>query len=203
MSVPAPTAASAFLPVTPLLPSTRTYTSARVCACAQRDPTPSQPSVRRFGEAAAVAVAAAALVGSLGAEAALRLPPIDTTNTTRCVPSSSNIGQANAARDSLLDLRDCDLRKYDLSNYDLSGGLLAGANLDGVKLVNSQLSKAYASDAQFRGADFTNAVVDRVTFNGADLAGAVFANAVLSDSTFDDANLEVCLQDLLLSCGLA
>eukprot|EP00177_Eucheuma_denticulatum_P006746 GFKZ01012262.1.p2 GENE.GFKZ01012262.1~~GFKZ01012262.1.p2 ORF type:complete len:230 (+),score=26.92 GFKZ01012262.1:321-1010(+) len=120
----------------------------------------------------------------------MKLPPIDRTNPRRCLPASSSIGQANAARDSLLDLRECNLRGQDLRSYDLSGGILADADLSGASLVEAMLSKSYAPNASFRDADFTNAVADRVNFDGADLSNAVFANAVLSDSTFENANLE-------------
>lgn len=145
---------------------------------------------------AAVAVAAAALAGALTTGyviAAPRLPPIDTTERDRCVPQSSAMGQANAARDKLLDLRECALGGLKFHG-DLSGALLAGADLAGADLVGAQLSKAYAVGAQLAGADLTNAIVDRVDFSKADLKGAIFANAVLSDTVFEGANLEVSAQ---------
>jgi len=119
-----------------------------------------------------------------------KLPPINLKDVNRCNPVSSAMGQANAARDKLLDLRLCDLHKRDLSGYDISGALMEEANLEGANLTDAQMSKAYAPKTNFRGAVFTNAVVDRVTFDGADLTGAIFTNAVLSDSSFEDANLE-------------
>lgn len=119
-----------------------------------------------------------------------KLPPIDRKDPNRCEPSSSAIGQANAARDKLLDLRECDLRNKDLTKFDLAGGIFSEANMQGAKMVETQLSKSYAVGANFRDVDFTNAVVDRVTFDNADLGNAIFANAVLSDSTFEGANLE-------------
>jgi Pentapeptide repeats (8 copies) len=121
--------------------------------------------------------------------AIMRLPPINRSDPKRCTPTSSAIGQANAARDSLLDLRECDLRAQNLAGYDLSGAILEKAVFDGSNFKDAQLSKSYATNASFRGSDFTNAVVDRANFDGADLTGAVFANAVLSDSTFDGALL--------------
>lgn len=39
-----------------------------------------------------------------------KLPPIDYKDPNRCVLSSSSVGQANAARDKLFDVRECDLR---------------------------------------------------------------------------------------------
>lgn len=120
----------------------------------------------------------------------VKLPPIDRSDNKRCQPSSSAIGQANAARDKLVDLRECDLRGKDFSSYDLSGALISNADVSGAKFVNAQLSKSYAPNAKFRDVDFTNAVIDRVTFDNADLTNAIFSNAVLSDSTFDNAVLE-------------
>ncbi|KAI0559367.1 hypothetical protein FGB62_155g04 [Gracilaria domingensis] len=143
---------------------------------------------------AALAISASLLsthpIPAAAAAAPFKLPPIDRSNPQRCKPTSSAIGQANAARDSLLDLRECDLRNADLSSFDLSGAIVSNADFSGARLVETQLSKSYAPGARFRGADFTNAVADRVTFDGADLKDVIFANAVLSDSTFDNANLE-------------
>lgn len=127
---------------------------------------------------------------AFGASISMRLPPIDRTDARRCEPTSSAIGQANAARDKLLDLRECDLRNKDMSGFDLSGGLFANANVENANLKDAQLSKSYAPNANFRNVDFTNAIVDRVTFDNTDLSNAIFGNAVLSDSTFDGANLE-------------
>ena len=39
-----------------------------------------------------------------------KLPPIDRSDKTRCELRSSSMGQANAARDKLYDLRECDLK---------------------------------------------------------------------------------------------
>ena len=39
-----------------------------------------------------------------------KLPPIDRKDPDRCLLSTSNMGQANAARDKLFDLRECDLK---------------------------------------------------------------------------------------------
>lgn len=153
-------------------------------------------TLRRLASTALLSTAlltGATFTGPTSVESAnntVRLPPIDRTDAKRCEPASSAIGQANAARDKLLDLRECDLRGRDLSEFDISGALMSDANLGGAKLVGAQLSKSYAPSASFKGVDFTNAIVDRVTFDKADLSGAIFANAVLSDSTFDDANME-------------
>jgi len=44
-----------------------------------------------------------------------KLPPIDKTDKNRCVLNSSKMGQANAARDKLYDLRQCNLQGSDAS----------------------------------------------------------------------------------------
>jgi hypothetical protein len=50
-----------------------------------------------------------------------KLPPIDRKNPERCKLLSSSIGQANAARDSLYDLRECDIRGQNAEGKDQSG----------------------------------------------------------------------------------
>ena len=50
-----------------------------------------------------------------------KLPPIDRKNPDRCKLMSSSIGQANAARDSLYDLRECDIRGQNAEGKDQSG----------------------------------------------------------------------------------
>lgn len=155
---------------------------------------PSQPRRARAVIATMAAILVSTSVGfvhcTTSADAAQqKLPPIDRSDSTRCTPKSSSIGQANAARDTLLDLRECDLRNRDLQGYDLSGAVMERAILDGSNFQDAQLSKAYAANASFKESNFTNAVVDRVDFSNSDLKGAVFANAVLSDAVFDGANL--------------
>ncbi len=120
-------------------------------APAQRTATASC-AAQRVGSALAGAALALALAQPL--YAAPKLPPIDRTVRDRCVPTSSNIGQANAARDTLLDLRECELAKLSFHG-DLSGALLAGADFTGADLTDAQLSKSYAYGAKFTGVDFT------------------------------------------------
>lgn len=50
-----------------------------------------------------------------------KLPPIDRKNLDRCKLLSSSIGQANAARDALYDLRECDIRGQNAEGKDQSG----------------------------------------------------------------------------------
>jgi uncharacterized protein YjbI with pentapeptide repeats len=127
---------------------------------------------------------------SCALEQQYKLPPIDKTDLNRCVLSSSSMGQANAARDKLFDLRECDLKGQTGAGKDMSGIILENSDLSGVNLKEAQLSKGYARKSKFIGCDFTNAIVDRVSFDGSDLSKAIFINAVLSGTTFNDANLQ-------------
>ncbi|KAJ8605883.1 hypothetical protein CTAYLR_000584 [Chrysophaeum taylorii] len=118
-----------------------------------------------------------------------RLPPVNKNDVSRCAFRSSSMGQANAARDKLYDLRFCDMGKSKADGFDLSGAILSEADFSGASFRETMLSKAYAKNSKFKEADFTNAVVDRVSFEGSDMQGAVFANAVLTGTSFDGANL--------------
>lgn len=118
------------------------------------------------------------------------LPPVDTKDNTRCKFKSSAMGQANAARDKLYDLRMCDMGGQDAGGYDLSGVIATDTNFAGTNFQEAILSKAYLKKSNFLDADFSNAVVDRVTFEGSNLKNAQFNNAVLSGTSFADANLE-------------
>jgi hypothetical protein len=59
-----------------------------------------------------------------GATKTFKLPPIDYTDQSRCVLKSSNMGQANAARDKLVDLRECKIPDANARGFDLSGVLM-------------------------------------------------------------------------------
>ena len=117
-----------------------------------------------------------------------KLPPI-VEKPGRCSFQSSAMGQANAARDSLYDLRLCTMSGKDASGFDLSGVIASDADFSGTKFKDAQLSKGYLVNGKFENADFTNAIVDRVDFEGANLRGAIFQNAVLTSTTFDNADL--------------
>ena len=149
----------------------------------------------KFVRKALAGAAAGVVTGALGGVPAhaleqFRLPPIDKNDKDRCIMISSAIGQANAARQKLFDLRECDLRSQDGKLKDMSGVIGSEADFTGVSFVEGQLSKGYLRNSKFKGADFTNAVVDRVTFDGSDLSGALFKNAVLSGTTFENANVQ-------------
>lgn len=119
-----------------------------------------------------------------------KLPPIDFADKNRCVLSGSKMGQANAARDKLYDLRQCKLSGAEASGLDLSGVIMSGTDVSKAKFVESYFSKGYLRDSNFEGADFTNAIVDRANFAGSSLRGAIFKNAVLSGTSFVDADVE-------------
>ncbi|GMH70543.1 hypothetical protein TL16_g05434 [Triparma laevis f. inornata] len=83
-----------------------------------------------------------------------KFPPIDRSQpaSTRCVLKSSAIGQSNAARDSLFDLRECQLSNSNAKGMDLSGVLLEGTDLSGSNFQDAVISKGYLHTTNFRGA---------------------------------------------------
>ena len=99
------------------------------------------------------------------------------------------MGQANAARDSLYDLRECQMSGTSAASFDISGALMADGDFSKVNFKESQLSKVYAPGAKFDGSDFTNGIIDRAYFKGASFVGTLFNNAVLSGSSFEEADL--------------
>lgn len=119
-----------------------------------------------------------------------KLPPIDFNDKTRCSLSSSTIGQANAARDKLYDLRQCKLSGASAPGFDLSGVIMTDTDVSKANFKEAYFSKGYLQSSNFDGADFTNAIVDRASFKGSSLRGAIFQNAVLTGTTFDGADLE-------------
>jgi uncharacterized protein YjbI with pentapeptide repeats len=119
-----------------------------------------------------------------------RLPPIDFADKNRCQFSSSAMGQANAARDKLYDLRQCSLPNSDASGYDLSGVIMSKTDVSNSKFAETYFSKGYLRDSNFDGSDFSNAIIDRANFGGSSLKGAIFTNAVLTGTSFENANIE-------------
>jgi len=124
-----------------------------------------------------------------GSTKEFKLPPIDFKDKSRCTILDSKMGQANAARDKLFDLRQCNLSGADASGYDLSGVILTGTDLSNAKLIETQFSKGYLHESNFNGADFSNGIVDRASFQGSSLKGAIFTNAVLTGTSFEGADL--------------
>lgn len=119
-----------------------------------------------------------------------KLPPIDRRDPNRCTLVSSSMGQANAARDKLYDLRECNLQGQSGAGKDISGFIGSEADFSGVDFKEAQLSKGFARYSKFVGTDFTNGIIDRVSFDGSDLRNSIFKNAVLSGTTFAEANVE-------------
>jgi uncharacterized protein YjbI with pentapeptide repeats len=79
----------------------------------------------------------------LGSTKEFRLPPIDFRDPNRCTLSSSNMGQANAARDKLYDLRQCTLSGANANGYDLSGVIMSDTDVSKASFVEAYFSKAY------------------------------------------------------------
>mmetsp|Transcript_5328 Transcript_5328/g.10631 ORF Transcript_5328/g.10631 Transcript_5328/m.10631 type:complete len:237 (+) Transcript_5328:26-736(+) len=119
-----------------------------------------------------------------------KLPPVDMSDKSRCSIKGSAIGQANAARDKLYDLRLCKLSGSKAEGFDLSGVIMTDTDVSGSNFVETQFSKAYLHESNFQGADFTNGIVDRASFFKSDLRQAIFHNAVLTGTSFEGANVE-------------
>jgi uncharacterized protein YjbI with pentapeptide repeats len=125
-----------------------------------------------------------------GSTKEFKLPPIDKEDKNRCVLQGSSMGQANAARDKLYDLRLCQLSGQDATGFDLSGVIMSQTDVSNAKFVDAYFSKGYLHDSNFDGADFTNAIVDRASFSGSTLRGTIFRNTVLTGTSFEKANVE-------------
>lgn len=119
-----------------------------------------------------------------------KFPPIDKTDKNRCKLVSSKMGQANAARDKLYDLRECNLSGQDASDYDLSGVIMTKTDMSNTKLDSAQFSKGFLHDSTFDNADFSNAIVDRASFRGSSLKNVRFTNTLLTGTSFEGANVE-------------
>ena len=99
------------------------------------------------------------------------------------------MGQANAARDKLYDLRECKLGGVKGNEYDLSGVIMSKTDVSNGLFREAQFSKGYLRDSNFDNADFTNAIVDRASFMGSSLRGTIFSNAVLTATSFEGADV--------------
>ena len=141
-----------------------------------------------LGVAASLALASPAWAD--GSTKDFKFPPIDRTDASRCSIRSSTIGQANAARDKLYDLRECKLEGVSAVGYDLSGVILTKTDLRKANLQEAYLSKGFLRDSNLEGADFSNAIVDRANFQGSSLKGALFKNTVLTGTSFEGADVE-------------
>ena len=59
------------------------------------------------------------------------------------------MGQANAARDKLYDLRECNLAGQDATGFDLSGVIMTKTDMSKTKLIEAQFSKGYLHGTYF------------------------------------------------------
>eukprot|EP00900_Chrysochromulina_parva_P012881 jgi/Chrpa1/21594/Chrysochromulina_OHIO_Genome00003800-RA len=96
-----------------------------------------------------------------------RFPPIDRAKKDRCKFVSSAMGQANAARDSLYDLRECVMTDS------------SAAKFDGADFSNGIVDRAFFKGSSFRGTIFNNAVLSGTSFEEADLTDADFTDAYI------------------------
>ena len=82
-------------------------------------------SIAQAAVTAAIVVAATvAPAHADGNTKEFKLPPIDYADKSRCVLKSSSMGQANAARDKLYDLRECKIAGANARGFDLSGVIM-------------------------------------------------------------------------------
>ena len=72
-----------------------------------------------------------------------KLPPIDKADKSRCSLNSSTIGQANAARDKLDDLRECRLSGASAPGFDLSGVIMTDTDVSKADFKEAYFSKGY------------------------------------------------------------
>lgn len=177
---------AAFAPATPAVrPATQ--------LAAAKDENPA--AVNQIANAASLSILAATLLFNPlpshadGQTKEFKLPPIDQSDKSRCVLNSSKMGQANAARDKLYDLRECKLSGVNGNEYDLSGVIMTKTDVSKATFREAQFSKGYLRDSNFDDADFTNAIVDRATFKGSSLKGTIFSNAVLTATSFEGADV--------------
>lgn len=147
------------------------------------------PLGQRVAAAAAAGLVLAGSVIAPPAEAAYNFPPIDKADKNRCEFRSSAIGQSNAARDKLYDLRECDLSGKDAKGIDVAGAIMLKGTFSKTDFSEAVMSKIYADGANFEGAKFTSAVVDRSSFRKTKMNGAIMANTVLSGTSFEGADL--------------
>lgn len=100
------------------------------------------------------------------------------------------MGQANAARDKLLDLRECNMTGKSAEEFDMAGVVMSDGDFSNVNFKGATLTKAIAIKGNFENADLSNTIADRATFDGSNLKNSIWKNAVLTTSTFTDADLE-------------
>jgi len=102
--------------------------------------------------AAAAALSAVLLANPLpsladGQTKDFKLPPINFSDKNRCTLNSSSMGQANAARDKLYDLRQCSLSGQNAAGFDLSGVIMSKTDVSKANFKEAYFSKAYLHGA--------------------------------------------------------
>jgi uncharacterized protein YjbI with pentapeptide repeats len=107
----------------------------------------------------------------------------------RCVLVSSSMGQANAARDKLYDLRECDLRSQSAAGKDMSGMIASEADFSGVSFKEAQISKYVGCTlTHFRCAHSWHLTHVMVYFCGAVARNRAFArNSKFVEADFSNA----------------
>ena len=108
--------------------------------------TPVTPAklLRRAGAACLGAAITAAPLACLadGQTDKFKLPPINFKDTTRCVFKSSAMGQANGARDTLADFRQCSMNGKSADGFDLAGAIMSEADFTSASFRETVMSKA-------------------------------------------------------------
>ncbi|CAM9184198.1 unnamed protein product [Ectocarpus sp. 12 AP-2014] len=169
--------------------STRQCSTATAAATMSLDNNSARVALGTFLAGAAVLFSGGEAALADGSTTKFSLPPVG-QGKDRCLFKSSAMGQANAARDKLYDLRECDMSGKSAAGFDLSGVIASEANFSKGDFKEVVMSKAYARSSNWEEADFTNAVVDRVSFDGSSMKGAIFQNAVLTSTSFTGADVE-------------
>jgi len=176
--------------VSPALPTRAAPCATTVPALRMMAAAPDQHSIpARVANFVGSAAMAGSLLLPMTADAGFQLPPIDKNEKNRCEFKNSAMGQSNAAKDKLYDLRECDMSGQDAKGYDIAGAIMLEGNFAKVNFKEVTMSKVLAQKANFEGADFSNAVMDRGTYKGSNFKGAILANTVLSGSDFTGADL--------------
>merc|ERR1719453_1461690 len=109
----------------------------------------SEGAVQKAGTALAGLALASGLLMPFAADAGFQFPPIDKTDKNRCQFKSSAIGQANAARDKLYDLRECPMEGKNATGFDVAGAIMVGGDFSKVNFKEATMSKVYANEAKF------------------------------------------------------
>ena len=96
--------------VSPALPTRAAPCATTVPALRMMAAAPDQHSIpARVANFVGSAAMAGSLLLPMTADAGFQLPPIDKNEKNRCEFKNSAMGQSNAAKDKLYDLRECDM----------------------------------------------------------------------------------------------